>query len=221
MSESPAPDLSQSGQSTPGGAIDSTSQSQSQTPKQQQSAPPGPAIPSTSTQSPLDKLSPEELKKRLEEHRKSLRASLEKKRKLDRDLAQLETSIYAFEGSYLSDSLFPPSATSNAASTAAAQFGNIIRGYDSYLKAPSANSGDRNKRARGPEGVNERERMFSASSATATKSVELRQAELAAAGMVLNMNHGGGGGGGNNLAGLDSASEEDSITSNRRKRNRH
>lgn len=81
----------------------------------------------------------------------------------------METSIYAFEGSYLSDSLFPPSATSNAASTAAAQFGNIIRGYDSYLKAPSAGSGDRNKRGRGPEGVNERERMFSASSATYTK----------------------------------------------------
>lgn len=93
MSESPAPDLLQSGQSTPGGAIDTTSQSQSQTPKQQQSAPPGPAIPSTSTQSLLDKLSPEELKKRLEEHRKSLRASLEKKRKLDRDLVRIHSTL--------------------------------------------------------------------------------------------------------------------------------
>jgi len=99
MSESPAPDLLQSGQSTPGGAIDSTCQSQSQTPKQQQSAPP-PAIPSTSTQSPLDKLSPEELKKRLEEHRKSLRASLEKKRKLDRDLVRIHSTLLSPLHSY-------------------------------------------------------------------------------------------------------------------------
>ncbi|GAA5962892.1 hypothetical protein JCM3765_005907 [Sporobolomyces pararoseus] len=214
MSASPAPE--QSGQSTP--AI--TSKSQSQTPAP--SNPPAPAGESTpKPPSPLDGLSPADLRKKLEENRNLLRTQLEKKRKLDRDLAVLETSIYAFEGSYLSDSLFPPSATSNAASTAAAQFGNIIRGYDSYLKAPSAGSGDRNKRGRGPEGVNERERMFSASSATYTKSVELRQAELAAAGLVMGTGHGGLTNQTNSFAGIDS-SEEDSITSNnRRKRNRH
>ncbi|GAA5881768.1 hypothetical protein JCM16303_006445 [Sporobolomyces ruberrimus] len=210
MSASPAPE--QSGQSTP--AANDTGKSQSQTPAPTPAAKPAP--------SPLDSLSPAELRKKLEEGRSILRTQLEKKRKLDRDLAVLETSIYAFEGSYLSDSLFPPSATSNAASTAAAQFGNIIRGYDSYLKAPSAGAGDRNKRVRGPEGVNERERMFSASSATYTKSVELRQAELAAAGLVMGTGHGGANQTNNSsFAGVDS-SEEDSITSNnRRKRNRH
>ncbi|GAA6016100.1 hypothetical protein JCM11491_000668 [Sporobolomyces phaffii] len=208
MSASPAPE--QSGQSTP--AANDTAKSQSQTPAPAPAAKPVP--------SPLDGLSPADLRKKLEENRTLLRTQLEKKRKLDRDLAVLETSIYAFEGSYLSDSLFPPSATSNAASTAAAQFGNIIRGYDSYLKAPSAGSGDRNKRGRGPEGVNERERMFSASSATYTKSVELRQAELAAAGLVMGTGHGAANQN-SSFAGIDS-SEEDSITStNRRKRNRH
>ncbi|GAA5840422.1 hypothetical protein JCM3766R1_000284 [Sporobolomyces carnicolor] len=203
MSASPAPD--QSGQSTP--APNDTSKSQT----------PAPAPPAKPQPSPLDGLSPAELRKKLEDGRALLRTQIEKKRKLDRDLAVLETSIYAFEGSYLSDSLLPPSTTSNAASTAAAQFGNIIRGYDSYLKAPSSASSDRNKRVRGPEGVNERERMFSASSATYTKSVELRQAELAAAGLVIGTGHPVP----SQTAGIDS-SEEDSISSNnRRKRNRH
>ncbi|GAA5900092.1 Eaf6p [Sporobolomyces salmoneus] len=207
MSASPAPD--QSGQSTP--APNDTSKSQT----------PAPVAGPKPQPSPLDALSPAELRKKLEDNRNLLRTHLEKKRKLDRDLAVLETSIYAFEGSYLSDSLLPPSATSNAASTAAAQFGNIIRGYDSYLKAPSASGGDRNKRGRGPEGVNERERMFSASSATYTKSVELRQAELAAAGLVMGTGHGGSSNQNNSsFAELDS--DEESFSSHsRRKRNRH
>ncbi|GAA5942137.1 Eaf6p [Sporobolomyces koalae] len=219
MSASPAR-RDQSGQSTPG-PNDTATTSQSQTPAPSTRDAPADAPASEPAPSPLDALSPAELKQRLETHRIDLRAQLEKKRKLDRDLAVLESSIYAFEGSYLSDSLFPPSATSNAASTAAAQFGNIIRGYDSYLKAPSSSSSDRNKRTRGPEGLNERERMFSASSATYTKSVELRQAELAAAGLVMGTGHGGTATN-SSFAALDSASEEDSITSsNRRKRNRH
>ena len=92
MSESPAP--VQSGQSTPGGPIDSNSASQSQTPKQQPN--PSTSTAQPATQSPLDKLSPEDLKKRLEEHRKSLRASLEKKRKLDRDLVSLSSLSLSF-----------------------------------------------------------------------------------------------------------------------------
>lgn len=80
--------------------------------------------------------------------------------------ATLEASIYAFEGSYLSDSLFPPSSSSQSSSAAAAQFGNIIRGYDSYLKAPSSSSGDRKRGGRPGDNAAEKERMFSASSAT-------------------------------------------------------
>lgn len=79
MSASPAPE--QSGQSTP--AI--TSKSQSQTPAP--SNPPAPAGESTpKPPSPLDGLSPADLRKKLEENRNLLRTQLEKKRKLDRDL---------------------------------------------------------------------------------------------------------------------------------------
>ncbi|GAA5869345.1 hypothetical protein JCM3774_004211 [Rhodotorula dairenensis] len=143
----------------------------------------------------LDGLSATDLRIRLDRARKQLRSDLDKKRKLDRDLAQLEQQIYAFEGSYLSDSLFPNPATSgnpagagggganaaNAAAAAAAtsQFGNIIRGYDSYLKAPSASAQDR-KRFRPGDPPSDKERMFSASSATFHRSVELRAAETAA-----------------------------------------
>ncbi|CEQ40949.1 SPOSA6832_02617 [Sporobolomyces salmonicolor] len=176
--------------------------SQSATPAPQQAnlanstAQPPPAPPH-----PLEGLSPTDLRAKLDHSRKVLRAYLDKKRKLDRDLAALESSIHAFEGSYLSDALFPSSATSNAASAAAAQFGNIIRGYDSYLKAPSASGADRNKRVRTGE-VNERERMFSASSATYLKSIELRTAEVSA-------------------GGAESASDDDTSSNSRRKRSRH
>ena len=52
-----------------------------------------------------------------------------------------------------------------AAAASASQFGNIIRGYDSYLKAPSASAQDR-KRFRPGDPPSDKERMFSASSAT-------------------------------------------------------
>ncbi|GAA6040839.1 hypothetical protein JCM8097_007741 [Rhodosporidiobolus ruineniae] len=148
---------------------------------------------------PLDGLSPTDLRNKLDNSRQDLRQFLERKRKIDRDLATLEASIYAFEGSYLSDNLLPASSGANAASTAAAQFGNIIRGYDSYLKAPAGGGGDR-KRGRVGEGANEKERMFSASSATYQRSLDLRQAEIAASVM--------------------SESEEDASSSSRRKRSR-
>ncbi|BGP27100.1 histone H4 acetyltransferase, NuA4 complex, Eaf6 family protein [Rhodotorula toruloides] len=133
---------------------------------------------------PLDGLSPMDLRIKLEQSRKDLRGMLEKKRKIDRDLATLEASIYAFEGSYLSDSLFPPSSASQSSSAAAAQFGNIIRGYDSYLKAPSSASGDRKRGGRPGDNAAEKERMFSASSATYQRSIELRSAEHTASASV-------------------------------------
>ena len=153
---------------------------------------------------PLQGLSPTDLRIKLDQARKQLRAHLDKKRKLDRDLAVLEQSIYAFEGSYLSDALFQPPPHNNPnnpqSNTTGTQFGNIIRGYDSYLKAPSASAQDR-KRLRPGDPPSDKERMFSASSATFhrvslpvpccrcmeslltrvyTQSIELRAAETAA-----------------------------------------
>ncbi|GAA5831956.1 hypothetical protein JCM11251_002762 [Rhodosporidiobolus azoricus] len=162
----------------------------------------GPAT-AAATPHPLDGLSPTDLRNKLEQSRKDLRSYLERKRRIDRDLATLEASIYAFEGSYLSDNLLPASASANAASTAAAQFGNIIRGYDSYLKAPAGGGGDRKRGVGGGrigEGVQEKERMFSSSSSTYQRSIELRNAELAVS--------------------VVSESEDDIASQNRRKRSR-
>ncbi|GAA5886292.1 hypothetical protein JCM6882_001593 [Rhodosporidiobolus microsporus] len=154
------------------------------------------------TPHPLDGLSPTDLRNKLEQSRKDLRGYLERKRRIDRDLATLEASIYAFEGSYLSDNLLPTSASANAASAAAAQFGNIIRGYDSYSKAPAGGGGDRKRGGvgRAGEGLQEKERLFSASSSTYQRSIDLRSAEVAAS--------------------VVSESEEDTASGNRRKRSR-
>ncbi|GJN93112.1 hypothetical protein Rhopal_006157-T1 [Rhodotorula paludigena] len=174
-------------QGTPG-----TQPAPSSAAQQGEQAPPPPQ-----QQHPLDGLSPTDLRNKLDAARKDLRGHLERKRRIDRDLATLEQSIYAFEGSYLSDALFP--ASSNTTSSATSQFGNIIRGYDSYLKAPSASGGDRKRGGRVGEGALDKERMFSASSATYQRSVELRQAEAAAS--------------------VEPESDDDS--SRNRKRNRH
>lgn len=130
-------------------------------------ASPAPAPPAPPEADPLQGLSPTDLRIKLDQARKQLRAHLDKKRKLDRDLAVLEQSIYAFEGSYLSDALFqpPPNNNNNPNNNPGTQFGNIIRGYDSYLKAPSASAQDR-KRLRPGDPPSDKERMFSASSAT-------------------------------------------------------
>ncbi|TFK52591.1 NuA4-domain-containing protein [Heliocybe sulcata] len=60
-------------------------------------------------------------KARFEQAKKELIAALSKKRYIDRQLASLEAQIYNFEGSYLAD-------------TAAHSGGNIIQGFDGYLK---------------------------------------------------------------------------------------
>ncbi|KAK4057469.1 hypothetical protein OIO90_001538 [Microbotryomycetes sp. JL221] len=125
--------------------------------KGQQGAPAKPA-------SPLDGLSPQDLRRKLDAGRKVLREVLDRKKKVDQELAALESSIYAFEGSYLADQLFPASAQS---SSGPVHFGNIIKGYDSYLKATGGNT-DR-KRSRGTEEPRQSDRMFSMSSATYQK----------------------------------------------------
>lgn len=72
----------------------------------------------------------------------------------------MESSIYAFETSYLSDNLIPTSSSS--------QFGNIIKGYDAFLKAPTTAT-ERKRGRNGLEEVREGERIFSKSSSTYQK----------------------------------------------------
>eukprot|EP00842_Homolaphlyctis_polyrhiza_P001756 jgi/Hompol1/2581/HPOL_001425-RA len=77
---------------------------------------------------------------------------LTRKRQLDKNLAGIEASIYALEGSYLEES----------------QYGNIVRGFDGYL----ASRADR-RRNRSIE----QDRLFSQSSVTYLKALEMRQKE--------------------------------------------
>lgn len=114
---------------------------------------------STSTTNAFEGLSAQDLRKQMETVKRDLRAHLDRKKKIDRELATLEASIYAFEGSYLSDNLFQ--------SSSGVTFGNIIKGYDAYLKAPPSTA-DR-KRARGYDEPRDSDRMFSRSSATFQK----------------------------------------------------
>ena len=100
-----------------------------------------------------------------EQLKRKLTATLDSKRQLDRQLANLEDQIYRFEASYLEE-------------TSAA--GNIIRGFDNYIKASGtlgstsggasggapagggAGGGGTSTRRRG--GVTDQDRIFSRSS---------------------------------------------------------
>jgi len=95
-----------------------------------------------------------------EKLRKDLRESLQKKRHLDQSLSTLEDSITRLESSYLEDT---------------ATAGNIVRGFDNYIKAALTSS--TNTQASAPTGtatrrkgaVTDVERIFSRSSATVTR----------------------------------------------------
>ncbi|KAI5306851.1 hypothetical protein KEM56_006792 [Ascosphaera pollenicola] len=84
--------------------------------------------------------------------RRDLRETIQKKRLLDKNMAMLEDSIYRFEQSYLEE-------------TGA---GNIIKGFDNYIKGatiPSSSStGGAGGGARRKAHVNDADRVFSRSS---------------------------------------------------------
>ncbi|KAH9841436.1 NuA4-domain-containing protein [Rhodofomes roseus] len=98
-----------------------------------------------------DNPSPED-KLRYDAAKKELLQALSKRRNVDRSLAQLEVQIYNLEASYLTD-------------TAAHSGGNIIHGFEGYLKNPT---GGRKKYE-----IHDGDRMFSTSSTTFKKSLEL------------------------------------------------
>ncbi|KAL1585818.1 hypothetical protein WHR41_05066 [Cladosporium halotolerans] len=79
--------------------------------------------------------------------RTTLRGTLDKKRKLDEQLAALEEQIFKLEGAYLEE-------TSNS--------GNIVRGFDGWVKGVSVGgrAGDDRRRGR----VRDEDRVFSRSS---------------------------------------------------------
>ncbi|KAL8278917.1 hypothetical protein RQP46_008586 [Phenoliferia psychrophenolica] len=144
------------------------------------------------TAPPADGLTQTELRKKLDGSRRDLRGYLDKKKRIDRELANLEASIHAFEGSYLSDALLPASSAASVGSSS--QFGNIIKGYESYLKPGPSTGGDR-KRGRVGEEARDADRMFSRSSATFQKALDMRSTDI-----------------------IESASEEESTGTGRKKR---
>ncbi|KAF9188303.1 chromatin modification- protein eaf6 [Haplosporangium sp. Z 11] len=74
-----------------------------------------------------------------------------RKKLVDRNLAGLENSIYAFEGSYLDDTQHG---------------GNIIRGFDGYINTKADKSRVK---------FSESDRLFSMSSTTFTKARTMQQ----------------------------------------------
>ncbi|KAF9437934.1 Chromatin modification- protein meaf6 [Entomortierella beljakovae] len=74
-----------------------------------------------------------------------------RKKVVDRNLAGLENSIYAFEGSYLEDTQHG---------------GNIIRGFDGYINSKADKSRVK---------YSESDRLFSMSSTTFTKALQIRE----------------------------------------------
>lgn len=110
----------------------------------------------------------EEAQQRYEVTKKALKSGISKKRHIDRTLTDLESQIFLFEGSYLSNT--------------AASGGNIVKGFDSYLKTNAATGGSSklssiNTSILGGQEIAPDDRMFSISSATYKRSLELKANE--------------------------------------------
>ncbi|RDB18048.1 Chromatin modification-related protein EAF6 [Hypsizygus marmoreus] len=91
-------------------------------------------------------------KARYETLKNELKKALPRKRNADKQLAQIEVQIYNLEAVYLAE-------------TAAHSGGNIIQGFDNYLKAQTS--------TRKKTEVNDQDRWFSKSSLTYQKSLDL------------------------------------------------
>lgn len=83
-----------------------------------------------------------------EKLRRDLRETLQRKRVLDANLSKLEDNIYSLETSYLEDT------TS----------GNVIRGFDNYIKGGTATGGGGTAATRRRTGISDVDRIFSRSS---------------------------------------------------------
>ncbi|KAK9467841.1 histone acetyltransferase subunit NuA4-domain-containing protein [Lipomyces arxii] len=89
-----------------------------------------------------------------EKLRKELRDLLSRKKAIDKNLSYIEENIFKFEGAYLED-------TPN---------GNIIKGFDNYLKAGSTGSTHGNSSSMKKKATfTDYDRLFSLSSATYLK----------------------------------------------------
>ncbi|KAI0031063.1 NuA4-domain-containing protein [Vararia minispora EC-137] len=99
-------------------------------------------------------------KARYQSAKKDLIAAIARKRILDKQLAQLEVNIYNLEGSYLSD-------------TSSHSGGNIIHGFDGYLK---------NQVIKKRYEPSEADRLFSGSSTTYMKARVFLSLELSGEG---------------------------------------
>ena len=117
-----------------------------------------------STAEPALRGSLDEANERYEAIKSQLKEGLERKRQTDRDLTDLESQIYLYEGSYLNST--------------ALSGGNVIRGFESYMKAGTTGAG--NVRAPSSQSsVSNEDRMFSTSSATHQRSLTLKMNEAA------------------------------------------
>lgn len=124
---------------------------------------------SSSAAPPPAAISHEEAQARYASLKTQLNTALAQKRNIDRTLSDLESQIWLFEGSYF---------TATAASG-----GNIVKGYDNYLKTTGA-SGGRSTAAGALQAalaengeIPPEDRVFSASSLTYQRSLELKAAE--------------------------------------------
>ncbi|KIY48586.1 NuA4-domain-containing protein [Fistulina hepatica ATCC 64428] len=96
---------------------------------------------------------------RYEALRRELQLAIPKKRQIDRQLAQIETQIHQLETTYLNE-------------TSTHTGGNIIHGFDGYLKTTVGGAGGGVGRSRRYE-ISDADRLFSNSSTTYQKSLDL------------------------------------------------
>ncbi|KAI5896796.1 NuA4-domain-containing protein [Schizophyllum commune H4-8] len=100
-------------------------------------------------------------RERYEGLKKQIAQSIATKRNIDMQLARIEAKIYSLEGSYLGDSHMG---------------GNIVQGFDGYLKAQPGGAGGGAGRGRRHD-VTDADRIFSTSSMTWQKSLEIAEDE--------------------------------------------